>query len=97
VCGLDPQADPDRVARLVGTQLQDSALPDRMRVGEALHLFAALARAPVNEALDRLPGVLGVDRADGRIDVRGRGPFLVSLAFSAGAAALAVPALRRRS
>jgi ABC-2 type transport system ATP-binding protein len=206
VCGLDPQAEPDRVARLVGTQLQDSALPDRMRVGEALHLFAALARTPVNEAealerwglsakrragfgslsggqrqrllvalalvgrprlvfldemttgldpnarrevwdlieqvrrggttvvlvthfmdeahrlcdriavlrrgrkvaegtpadivdrygggatarftvppggsvpaLDRLPGVLGVDRADGRIEVRGRGPFLVSL------------------
>jgi ABC-2 type transport system ATP-binding protein len=34
----------------VGVQLQDSALPDRLRVGEALHLFSALARRPVDEA-----------------------------------------------
>lgn len=50
VFGLDPQAEPDRVARLVGTQLQDSALPDRIRVWEALHLFATLARQRVDEA-----------------------------------------------
>jgi ABC-2 type transport system ATP-binding protein len=50
VFGLDPQADPDRVGRIVGVQLQDSALPDRLRVGEALHLFSALARRPVDEA-----------------------------------------------
>lgn len=49
VFGLDPRAHPDRVARLVGTQLQDSALPDRLRVHEAVHLFATLARQPVDE------------------------------------------------
>ncbi|WP_133878785.1 ABC transporter ATP-binding protein [Paractinoplanes brasiliensis] len=49
VFGLNPLSEPGRVARLVGTQLQDSALPDRIRVGEALHLFAALARSPVDE------------------------------------------------
>jgi len=49
VFGLDSRAQPDRVARLVGTQLQDSALPDRIKVWEALHLFAALARKPVDE------------------------------------------------
>jgi ABC-2 type transport system ATP-binding protein len=50
VFGLDPRAEPDRVARLVGTQLQDSALPDRITVGEAVHLFAALAGGTVDEA-----------------------------------------------
>jgi ABC-2 type transport system ATP-binding protein len=55
VFGLDPQAEPDRVGRLVGTQLQDSALPDRITVGEAVHLFAAVAGGPVDEtrAMDR--------------------------------------------
>ncbi len=43
VFGVDPQTHPDRMAALVGAQLQDSALPDRIRVGEALHLFASLA------------------------------------------------------
>ncbi|KUL23537.1 ABC transporter ATP-binding protein [Actinoplanes awajinensis] len=50
VFGLDARAEPGRVARLVGTQLQDSALPDRIKVGEAVHLFAALAHRPVDEA-----------------------------------------------
>ena len=50
VFGLDPQADPDGVGQLVGTQLQDSALPDRIKVCEALHLFSALSRRPVDEA-----------------------------------------------
>ena len=50
VFGVDPRAEPDRVARLVGTQFQDSALPDRLTVGEAVHLFAALAGQPVDEA-----------------------------------------------
>jgi len=50
VFGVDPQAQPDRVARMVGTQLQESALPERIQVREAVHLFAALAREPVDEA-----------------------------------------------
>jgi ABC-2 type transport system ATP-binding protein len=50
VFGLDPQDDPDAVGRLVGAQLQDSALPDRIKVGEAVHLFSTLARRPVDEA-----------------------------------------------
>jgi len=43
VFGLDPVADPSRVRRIVGTQLQDSALPDRLRVAEALRLFSAIS------------------------------------------------------
>lgn len=50
VFDLDPRSDPDGVGRLVGAQLQDSALPDRIKVGEAVHLCAALARTPVDEA-----------------------------------------------
>ncbi len=43
--GLDPVADADEIRRrhLVGAQLQTSALPDRLKVGEALRLFATLA------------------------------------------------------
>ncbi|MDQ3371559.1 MAG: ABC transporter ATP-binding protein [Actinomycetota bacterium] len=43
VLGLDPQADASALRRRIGSQLQDSALPDRMRVWEALDLFASLA------------------------------------------------------
>ena len=32
VLGLDPQADGDRLRRLIGAQLQAASLPDRMRV-----------------------------------------------------------------
>jgi ABC-2 type transport system ATP-binding protein len=43
VLGLDPARDRRRLRHLVGAQLQSSALPDRLRVGEALRLFARLA------------------------------------------------------
>jgi ABC-2 type transport system ATP-binding protein len=43
VLGLDPSRDRRQLRRLVGSQLQTSALPDRLRVGEALRLFARLA------------------------------------------------------
>jgi ABC-2 type transport system ATP-binding protein len=46
VLGLDPQAAGDRLRRRIGAQLQDAALPERMRVGEALRLFAALHPTP---------------------------------------------------
>jgi ABC-2 type transport system ATP-binding protein len=44
IFGMDPQRQPDHAAGLIGIQLQDSALPDRIKTWEALHLFAALAR-----------------------------------------------------
>ena len=43
VFGLDPATDAMKLRRLIGSQLQDSALPDRLRVGEALELFAAIS------------------------------------------------------
>ncbi len=41
--GLDPATEHHQLRPLVGAQLQSSALPDRIKVGEALRLFAALA------------------------------------------------------
>lgn len=40
VLGLDPNRDAGRLRRRTGSQLQSSALPDRLRVGEAIELFA---------------------------------------------------------
>lgn len=46
VLGLDPAVSGDRLRRRVGAQLQDAALPERMRVGEALRLFSSLHPSP---------------------------------------------------
>ncbi|MBE0480115.1 MAG: ABC transporter ATP-binding protein [Dehalococcoidia bacterium] len=43
VLGLDPQSEGKALRRRIGSQLQESALPDRIRVWEALDLFASLA------------------------------------------------------
>jgi ABC-2 type transport system ATP-binding protein len=43
VFGVDPQRNGPRVRRLVGSQLQDSALPERIKVWEALRLFSTLS------------------------------------------------------
>ena len=40
VLGLDPVRDADRLRQQVGSQLQDSGLPDRLRVSEAVDLFS---------------------------------------------------------
>ncbi len=51
ICGLDPVRDSRALGALVGSQLQDSALPDRLRVGEALSLFATERAAPIDQVL----------------------------------------------
>jgi ABC-2 type transport system ATP-binding protein len=43
VLGLDPQSQGQELRRRIGSQLQESALPDRIKVWEALDLFAAVA------------------------------------------------------
>src|SRR6187397_1844590 len=40
VFGLDTVLDADRLRKQVGSQLQDSGLPDRLRVSEAVDLFS---------------------------------------------------------
>jgi ABC-2 type transport system ATP-binding protein len=42
ILGLDPRNDAQTLRRQIGSQLQESALPDRLKVWEALDLFAAV-------------------------------------------------------
>jgi ABC-2 type transport system ATP-binding protein len=42
VLGLDPRTQAQELRRRIGSQLQESALPDRIRVWEALDLFASV-------------------------------------------------------
>ncbi len=41
VCGLDPHASGDALKQVIGAVLQSTALPDKIRVSEALHMFAS--------------------------------------------------------
>ena len=43
VLGLDPRSEASALRRKIGSQLQESALPDRIKVWEALKLFSSLA------------------------------------------------------
>src|SRR5262249_36937621 len=56
VLGLDPRHDREQLRTLVGVQLQESELPDRLTVGEALDLFASFYADPADrdELLDHL-------------------------------------------
>ena len=48
VLGFDPARERKRLRSLIGAQLQTTALPERLRVGEALRLFSRLAGARVD-------------------------------------------------
>lgn len=48
VLGLDPLTQRDEVRHVLGVQLQQSALPDKLRVAEAIELYAACHRAPID-------------------------------------------------
>jgi ABC-2 type transport system ATP-binding protein len=48
VLGIDPTRGADRLRGRVGSQLQSAALPDRMRVGEAVGFFARLQQQPAD-------------------------------------------------
>jgi ABC-2 type transport system ATP-binding protein len=64
VYGLSPQHDRDKIRDLVGVQLQESALPPRLKVGEALELFAAFYADPLDpqEVLESL-GIKHIERS----------------------------------
>jgi len=48
VLGLDPQREGNELRQRLGLQLQQAALPERIRVGEALELFASFYRHPLD-------------------------------------------------
>ncbi|MFY1704562.1 ABC transporter ATP-binding protein [Micromonospora sp. WMMA1923] len=48
VLGADPRRDAARLRQVVGVQLQESQLPDRLRVAEALRMYASFYRDPAD-------------------------------------------------
>jgi ABC-2 type transport system ATP-binding protein len=58
VYGLSPQKDRNWIREFVGVQLQESALPPRLRVGEAVRLFASFYSNPLEP--DQLLESLGI-------------------------------------
>lgn len=56
VLGLDPRHDRYEITQRVGAQLQESRLQDKIKVGEALELYASFYDQPADwhELLDRL-------------------------------------------
>ncbi|MFC6714201.1 ATP-binding cassette domain-containing protein [Branchiibius cervicis] len=56
VCGIDPAADEPALRKVLGVQLQDAALPEKLTVDEALSLYASFYDdpAPTDELRDRL-------------------------------------------
>src|SRR5437763_8431066 len=61
VLGLDPRRHGGELHERVGVQLQHSALPDRIRVGEAVELYASFYREPADGC--ELLSALGLDQA----------------------------------
>jgi ABC-2 type transport system ATP-binding protein len=58
VLGLDPRRDVHELRQLVGVQLQESELPDKLTVAEAVGLYGAFYRTPADG--DALLDVLGL-------------------------------------
>ena len=62
VLGLDPAKDAERLRPQIGSQLQDSALPDRIRVTDAIELFATERARSADELLEQF-GLAGRRRS----------------------------------
>jgi ABC-2 type transport system ATP-binding protein len=61
VLGLDPRHDRAELHERVGVQLQESALPERIKVREAVELYAAFYRQPADGS--ELLATLGLEAA----------------------------------
>ncbi len=59
VCGLDPQKSPNELKNVIGATLQQTSLPDKLRVGEALRMFAGFYKKSRNT--DELLTRFGLD------------------------------------
>ena len=60
VLGLNPRGDRAELTQRLGAQLQDSQLPERLRVAEALELYGSFYRAPADwRALMDVLGLAG--------------------------------------
>ena len=65
VCGLSPRKDRNKVREVVGVQLQESALPPRLKAGEAVRLFASFYSNPLDP--DELLESLGIKRFENSV------------------------------
>ncbi|HEU4910327.1 MAG TPA: ABC transporter ATP-binding protein [Actinomycetes bacterium] len=83
VLGLDPTTQAAELRQRIGSQLQDSALPGRLRVAESLDLFAAFAHSPVdrNELLTRWRLQEQQDQAFDSLSGGQRQRLFIALAF----------------
>jgi ABC-2 type transport system ATP-binding protein len=62
VAGFDPVAEPDKVHRVIGVQLQSTALFDYLSCAEIIALFAALYGADASAArVERLLALVGLE------------------------------------
>jgi ABC-2 type transport system ATP-binding protein len=58
VLGLDPQHQREELREILGIQLQQAELPEKLKLGEAIELFGSFYRAPTDpEALLQLLGL----------------------------------------
>jgi len=48
VCGLNAQRDDGELRQVLGAQLQESELPDKLKVGEAMELYSSFYRDPAD-------------------------------------------------
>jgi ABC-2 type transport system ATP-binding protein len=63
--GLSPQKDRDKIREFLGVQLQESAMPPRLKVREAVRLFASFYPNPVDP--DGLLETLGISHVKNSI------------------------------
>jgi ABC-2 type transport system ATP-binding protein len=63
ILGLDPHTDRDELTQVLGVQLQESALPDKLFVSEALKLFSSFYQDPADWRA--LVKTLGLDTKTG--------------------------------
>ncbi|SRR6266699_1367198 len=63
--GLSPRDDRNKVREVVGVQLQESALPPRLKAGEAVRLFASFYSNPLDP--DELLESLGIKQFENSV------------------------------
>jgi ABC-2 type transport system ATP-binding protein len=83
VLGLDPQRQGYELRERIGVQLQESSLPDRLKVGEAMSLFAAFYQrsADSRELIEQLGLTEKAGAAVGRLSGGQKQRLFIALAL----------------
>lgn len=63
--GLSPIRDRNKLNKMIGVQLQESSLPPRLKLGEAVHLFASFYQDSMD--VDDLLAMLGIEKLQNSI------------------------------